>query len=116
MVVAPSAMATSTHWQRNSSPVRLASSALHSTSSVKAFARRTLSRIRSTRLLAGHPELRLEVQVGGGEEDMDPAAGGVPDRLAGQVDVPLGAARQGGDHRPAHLGGDLLHAAEVGLG
>ncbi len=49
------------------------------------------------RFLARHAELGLEVQVGGGEEDMDPAARRTPDRLAGQVDVALGAARERGD-------------------
>ena len=67
-------------------------------------------------LLAGHPQLGLEVQVGGGQEDVDAAAGGPPDRLARQVDVPVGAAREGGDDRPPDLGRDLLHAPEVRFG
>ena len=37
------------------------------------------------------------------------------DRLAGELDVALVAAGQGGDDRPAHLGGDLQHAAVVAL-
>ena len=39
-----------------------------------------------------------------------------PQRLAGQVDVPLVAARQRGDDRAPHLGGDLAHAPVVALG
>ena len=46
---------------------------------------------------------------------MEPAPLGPAQRLAGQVDVPLGAARQRGDDRPPHLGGDLAHAAVVAL-
>ena len=47
---------------------------------------------------------------------MDPAARRGAQRLAGQLDVALVAARQRGDDRPADLGGDLADAPEVAVG
>ena len=38
------------------------------------------------------------------------------ERLAGQLDVALVAARERGDDRPADLGGDLAHAPVVAVG
>jgi hypothetical protein len=46
---------------------------------------------------------------------VDPAVLRGAQRLAGQIDVALGAPRQCGDHRPPDLGRDLAHAAVVPL-
>ncbi len=66
-------------------------------------------------LVAAQPQLLPHVQVGGGDEHVEPAPLGPGQRLAGEVDVPLGASRQRRDDRPPHLGGDLPHAAIVPL-
>ena len=96
--------------------MRLASSALHSTSSVKRFARRTLSRILSTASSRVIRSLALRCRSEVERKTWMRPRAAPADRLARQVDVPVGAARQRGDDRAPHLGRDLLHAPEVGFG
>ena len=67
-------------------------------------------------LLAGGLELVPDVEVGRRDEDVDPPARRGAERLAGELDVALVAARQRGDDRPADLGRDLRDAAVVALG
>ena len=58
-------------------------------------------------------ELVLQVDVGGRDEDMDAPARGRTQRLAREIDVLVGAARQCGQHRTPHLRRDLLDAAVI---
>src|SRR5439155_820691 len=58
-------------------------------------------------------ELVLQVDVGGRNEDVDAPARGRPQRLAGEIDVLVGATCQRRQHRAAHLLGDLLDAAVI---
>ena len=67
-------------------------------------------------VLAGGPELLLDMEVRRRDEDVDPAPRRGPQRLAGELDVALVAPRQRGDDRPADLVGDLLDAPEVAVG
>src|SRR5581483_10240988 len=64
-------------------------------------------------LLLGHLQLELAMDGAGGEEDMDAAARGVAERLAGARDVSPVATGQAADHRPLHLAGNRLHRFEV---
>ena len=118
MVVAPSLIATSTTLAEEvevgaagvlGAPLHVVGEAL------RAGAR--CSRILSTRLLAGHPQLVLEVQVGGGEEDVDAARArrrrsASPARSMSRSVQRASAAMTG----RRTCGRDLLHAPEVGLG
>ncbi len=56
------------------------------------------------------------MQVGRRDEDVEAAALSGPDRLAGQLDVPIVTPRQRGDDGAPHLGRDLAHAPVVALG
>src|SRR5437868_87577 len=58
-------------------------------------------------------ELVLQVNVGGRDEDVDASPGGRAQRLAREIDVLVGAARQRRQHRTAYLSGDFLDAAVV---
>ena len=65
-------------------------------------------------LLARHPQLGLEVQVGGGDERVDAALRRRLDRPRRLLEVGAMAAGQAGDHRPPDLGGDPAHRFGVG--
>ena len=60
-------------------------------------------------------QLLLEVQIRGGDEDVDALALGRLQRLRGGVDVALVATRQRGDDRAPHDFRHLLNAAQVAL-
>jgi len=72
--------------------VRVASSHENSTSEVKDGAAGRLDH-----LLTGHPQLVLEMNVGGGDEGVDARVGGLVERVDGRVDVLIVRARQRGD-------------------
>ncbi len=67
-------------------------------------------------LLARDPELALQVQIGGGDEGVDAAAGRGFEGLAGGVDVARSAARQRRDHGPSYFRRDPAHRLGVVLG
>ena len=58
-------------------------------------------------------QLVLHVHGRGGDEGVDARARGVPDRLAGAVDVGLAGPRQPAHHRPLEPPGDLRDGLEV---
>ena len=65
-------------------------------------------------LLAGHAQLGLEVQIGGGDERVNAALRRRLDRPRGPLEIGAMAARQARDDRTADLGGDLAHGFGVG--
>ncbi len=67
-------------------------------------------------LVATQPQLALEVQVGSGDEDVDPRSRRRSHRLAGEVDVPVVTAGQRGDDGPADTLGDRPDGPPVALG
>ncbi len=62
------------------------------------------------------PQLFPDVEVRRRDEHVEPGALRGADRLTGQIDVAVVAARQRGDDRASHLGRDLAHAPVVALG
>jgi len=64
-------------------------------------------------LVAAEPQLALEMQVGGGDDDVHPGPRSRSHGLTGQVDVPVVAARERGDHGTAHGLGDRPDAPPV---
>src|SRR6185437_17132118 len=56
-----------------------------------------------------------DVKVGGGDEHVESATGRLTQRLPREIDVPLVAAGEGSDDRPAHLGSDVPHTAVIPL-
>ncbi len=79
-----------------------------------------LDGLRDDLVLAGVFQHHVAVDLRGGEEDVDPAAGGAPQPRRGPLDVIGVAARQRGDHRRVLLRadgvGDGLHRLVVALG
>ena len=65
-------------------------------------------------LLAGHAQLRLQVQIRGRDERVDAALRRRLDRPGRLLEVGAMAARQAGDDRTADLGGDLADRFGVG--
>ncbi len=65
---------------------------------------------------ARHPELALEVQVGGRDEDVDALALGGLECPRGALDVGPVAAGERRNHRTLHMRGDGAHRFGVGLG
>ncbi len=63
--------------------------------------------------LAVDAELVLEVDVGGGDEDVEVRPLGDPDRLDGPLRIAVAAASQGGDRDALRLAGDPLDRLEV---
>ena len=68
------------------------------------------------RLVAGDLELGFEMEVGGGEEDVDAVAGGGLDGAGGGFDVLALAAGERGDARAADLAGDGADGVGVAVG
>ena len=60
-------------------------------------------------------KLLADMQVRSGHENVNAASDRVAQRLARQLDVPLGTARQRRDHWASDLAGDLPYAAIVAL-
>ncbi len=68
------------------------------------------------RLFAGDLQLILQVNVRAGEKDVDARSSGIFQGSRRSFDIfPLGA-RQTGNLRAAHLGGNQLHGIKVALG
>jgi hypothetical protein len=67
-------------------------------------------------LVAGDAELALEMEVGGGEDDVDAVAGGGLDGAGGGLDVFAFTAGERGDAGPADLAGDRSDGREVAVG
>ena len=67
------------------------------------------------RILTGHLELVLQMNVAGGQERVDAGTGRVLQRLVGSVNVLAGAAGQTGDTDAADLARHALHGLEVAL-
>ena len=116
IVVAPASITASTTWYRKPGSLRVASSAENWTSSVKPRARVTAATARSRHCSRVIRSLRSQVQIGGGDEGVDAAAGGGFEGLAGGVDVARRAARQRRDHGPPYFRRDPAHRLGVGLG
>jgi hypothetical protein len=66
-------------------------------------------------LFASQPELVLEVKLRGRDEDVEPGARRIPDRIACERDVLRMTTRERCQYRAPDFAGDLLHAAEVAL-
>ena len=64
-------------------------------------------------LVAGDAELALEMEVGGGEDDVDPVGGGGLDGAGGGLDVFAFTAGERGDAGPADLAGNCSDGREV---
>ena len=64
-------------------------------------------------ILARGLQLALNVNVGGGDESVNPRTPSVTDRLPGRVDVLLGGTRQTADDGAFDLAGDRLDRLEV---
>ena len=67
-------------------------------------------------LRAAHHQLVLQVDVGGGDEDVDARSLGVLDRADGTVDVLLARASEREHDRAGHHLGHASHGIEVALG
>ena len=107
-------MTASTTRHRNSMSLRVASSAENCTSSVLPG---PLDRIDGG-LEAGflrHPQLALEMQVGGGDEGVDAAARRRRQRPTRAVDVGRMTARERGNDGTPDVGRDETHRLGVGL-
>jgi hypothetical protein len=115
-VVAPASMATSQTLTRKSGSVRVASSGENSTSSAVAAGEGDGFGDLVDGLLAGDLELGGEVEVGGGEEGVDAAAGGGLDGTGGGLDVLALAAGEGGDDGATYFAGDGADGGGVAVG
>ena len=65
------------------------------------------------RLVPADLELALQVQVGGGQEGVDPRMRGVLERFRSPIDIPVGGARQARDDRTLHGLGYGNHPFEL---
>ncbi len=115
MTVAPARIAASNTWTRKSGSVRVASSAENSTSSQRLFARadglgRDLEDL-GPRLL----QLVDHMDVGRGDEGMDPGTSRPAQGVPGDVDVLGKGAGQGGHDAVLHLGRNGLDGLVVPL-
>src|SRR5262249_5037647 len=69
---------------------------------------------RGQTLLARDAQLGAEMQIGGGEEGVNPGAFRRLQRTRRLFDVPGRRPRERGDHRPPDLSGDLAHRFGIG--